>query len=158
MKYDPHKSSLFDLDANIVAMLVYLIPLLATFLSDSLQAIVWIVPLFALVMESKSDFVNYHAANSLAFFAINAIIYMISIALNLTAVLSGWIANIPILGIFYGGISILIIVIVGIVFALLNICLFAAKIISLIKAYSYQDIHLPVISHITDFILSLKHH
>lgn len=156
MKYDPHKSSLFDLDANVVAILVYLLPWLLSIVSHSLGSIAWIIPLLALILESKSDFVNFHAANSLAFFAINAIINLISVIFGIGSFLTSWMSNIFILGIFYLGFQGMLIVILGLALAAIEIYLLVGKILSLIKAYDYKDINIPVVSLITCFILNLK--
>lgn len=156
MKYDPHKSSLFDLDANLAAFLVYLLPWMISIISDTLGGVAWIIPLLALVMESKSDFVNFHAANSLAFFAINAIIHFVSVAFGIGTILTSWMSNIFVLGIFFSGIRGLIAIILGIAFAVIEVYLVIGKIISLIKAYDYKDVNIPAVSWITRFILNLK--
>lgn len=156
MKYEPHKSSLFDLDANIVALLVYLIPLLLGFIDSVLESIVFLVPLVVFFMEKKSEFVLFHASNALAFFAINCIISIISIGLNLPLVLTSWMSNVFVLGIFYNGFAILFLIVIGIVFGIINLVLFACELISLVKAYQYQDITIPGITKITKFIMTLK--
>ena len=49
MKHGPHKSSLFNLDANIAALLIYLFTMLIGFISDSLNSIAWLIPLLAFI-------------------------------------------------------------------------------------------------------------
>ena len=156
MKYDPHKSSLFDLDANVVAILVYLLPWIVSIISSSLSGIAWLIPLLALILEKKSDFVNFHAANALAFFVIAAIIYYITVVFGITAILTSWLDNMFILGIFYMGVRGIILIILGIIFAIVEIYLGVSKIFSIIRAYEYRDINVPVIAQITRFILNLK--
>ena len=156
MKYDPHKSSLFDLDANLAAILVYLLPWMLSIISNTLGSVAWIIPLLALVMESKSDFVNFHAANSLAFFSINALIHFISVAFGIGAALTSWMSNMFVLGFFFSGIRSMIAIVLGIIFAVIEIYLAFAKIYSLIKAYDYNDVNIPGISLMTRFILNLK--
>lgn len=156
MKYGPHKSSLFDLDANIAALLVYLLPWLLGFVSDSLSSIAWIIPLVAFIMEKKSSFVTYHSANALSFYVIEAILYIISSVLGITAVIASWISNIAIIGIISAGITGILFLIIGLAFVIIEIYLFVGKIICAIKAYDYQDTHFPIIDGITSFILNLK--
>lgn len=156
MKYGPHKSSLFDLDANIAALLAYLLPWLLGVVSDSLCTITWIIPLVVFMLEKKSSFVTYHAANSLAFYVIEAILYIISTVLGLTAVVTSLISNIAIIGTITVGITSIIFLIIGLAFAVINIVLFVGKVIGAIKAYDYQDVHFPIIDKITSFILNLK--
>ena len=156
MKYGPHKSSLFGLDANIAALLVYLLPWLIGIVSNSLCTITWVIPLIAFIMEKKSGFVTYHAANSLAFYVIEAILYIISTILGLTAVITTLISNIAIIGTITVGITSILFLIIGLAFAVVNILLFVGKIIGAIKAYDYQEVHFPVIDKITLFIINLK--
>lgn len=156
MKYNPHKSSLFDLDANIVALLIYLIPFLLGFVSESLSTIAWILPLLAFIMEKDSDFVVFHASNSLAFYAIEALIYIISSALGISAAIAGWFANIAIVGILGAGLVGLIILFIGIGMLLVEIYLFVGNILGLVKAYNYEELHMPIVITITRFIQTLK--
>jgi len=156
MKYGPHKSSLFDLDANIAALLVYLLPWLIGVISNSLCTITWIIPLIAFIMEKKSGFVTYHAANSLAFYVIEAILYIISTVLGLTAVITTLFSNIAIIGTITVGITGILFLIMGLAYAAINILLFAGKIIGAIHAYDYQEVHFPVLDKITSFIINLK--
>ena len=62
-KVDPHQSSILDADANIVALSVYLIPLLGNFMS--LGVICWVLPVVALFIEKKSPLVFFHSVQSL---------------------------------------------------------------------------------------------
>lgn len=156
MKYEPHKSSIFDLDANIVALLVYLIPLLLGFVDSFLESIVFLVPLVVFLMEKKSEFVIFHASNALAFFAINCTISIISTVLNLPLLLTSWMSNVLVLGIFYNGFAVLFVIILGLIFGIISLILFVCELLSLLKAYQYKDITFPVITKVTNFIQSLK--
>lgn len=154
MKYDPHKSSIGDLDANIIALLVYLIPMLLGFINSTFESLAFLIPLLAFFMEKKSEFVIFHAANSLAFFGITCILSLISSLLNLPLIMVTWIGNVLTFGLFSGFVAI-IYVVLGIFFALVSILLFGCEIYSLIKGYQYEEVDLPVIRILTRFILSL---
>lgn len=156
MKYGPHKSSIFDLDANIVALLVYLLPLLVGLINDSLSVFTWIIPLAVFIIEKDSYFVTYHAAYSLSFYVIEAIFSVISIILGLTSMVASWISNIAIIGVISAGITGILFLIVALVFVVLEIYLFVGKVIGAIKAYNYQETHYPIIDKITPFIFNLK--
>ena len=156
MKHQPHKSSIFDLDANITALLIYLIPFLISIISESLSSIAWIVPLIAFIMESKSDFVVFHAANSLAFYVVEAILYVISTILGVGTTVAALFASIPLVGIFGAGFAGILLLILGIFIAIVEVYLFIGNIISLVKAYSYEEVKIPVIIYITKLIQSLK--
>lgn len=148
MKYGPHKSSLFNLDANIAALLIYLVSMLIGFVSDSLNTIAWIIPLLVFIMEKESSFVVFHAANALTFYVIKAILYLITVFLSFGTVLSASLLNI---GLF----QILLMILVFVILAI-NFVIFVITIISMIKAYNYQEIKIPVINKITNFIIKLK--
>ena len=60
--YEQHKSSVFDTDANIVSLSVYLIPLLGNFMT--LGIISWVFPLVLLFVEKKSPLVYFHAVQT----------------------------------------------------------------------------------------------
>ena len=143
-------------DANIAALLVYLLPFLLGIISNSLSTISWIIPLAAFIMENKSSFVTYHSANSLAFYVIEAILYIISSVLGITAVIASWISNIAIIGILAAGVTGILFLIIGLAFVAIELYLLIGKIISAIKAYDYQDTRFPIIDKITAFILNLK--
>ena len=148
MKYGPHKSSLFDLDANIVALLIYLFSMLIGFINDSLSSIAWIIPLIAFILEKESSFVVFHAANSLTFYVIKAILYFITVFLSFSTFLT--------VGILDSVIARFLIM--GFIFILIaiNFAIFVITVISMIKAYNYQEIRIPVINKITNFIINLK--
>lgn len=157
MKYDPHKSSLFDLDANIAALLIYLLPWLISMISNTLGSLAWLIPLFAFIMESKSDFVHLHAATSLAFFSIEAVIHFVSISLGITAFLTSWMDNFFFLGALYAGVRGIIILVFAILLAIISLYLLIGRIVALIRAYQYSDVHIPLISQIAYYIMKLKH-
>ncbi len=69
MIYDPHRSTIFDLDANLVAGFCYLITLLPL---GWLSLVGLIVVFF---VEKQSDFVKFHAAQS---FSISCLLFIFS--------------------------------------------------------------------------------
>ena len=147
MKYGPHKSSLFDLDANIAALLIYLLPMLIGFITDSLNSIAWIIPLLAFIFEKESGFVIFHAANALSFYVIKAVLYFITLFMGFSTVLST---------VLLGGITSILIFVIIIAVLIVNFIIFIITIVSMIKAYNYEEIIIPVLSNITHFIINLK--
>ena len=139
--YDPHKSSVMDTDANIVALAVYLIPLLGNFVS--LGIISWVFPLVLLFVEKKSPLVYFHAVQSLVMQAVVAIISVVSLLLTLLSAGSSMLLGfnlfgaIGILGIF----NLLLVVVNGLMIAL--------EIVGVIKAYGWETYYLPVFGSVT---------
>lgn len=152
MNYEPHKSSIFDLDANLVALLVYLVPMLISFLNSTLETFSFIIPLIILIIEKNSDHVRFHAANALTFFIVAAIINLIVTILSIVTTIST-IGAISLVTWTAGGISAILLLILGLVTLIISLALFILEVISMVKAYQYQDIHLPVISSVTNFLL-----
>lgn len=157
MKYSPHKSSIFDLDANLASLLIYLLPWLVQFINNNFSSIAWIIPLVALFMETKSNFVRFHAANALSFYLIQAILHLISSILGIGVYVSALLSNFILIGTISLGITTILMIVVGFVFSIISILLFIGKLISLIKAYNYEEIQIPIIYNIAQFILNLKH-
>lgn len=60
IKAAPHKSSLGDLDGNVMAMLVYIVTYLMMRI-PGLGGFAWIVPLLIYLTEKGSPFVKFHA-------------------------------------------------------------------------------------------------
>lgn len=155
MKYNPHKSSILDLDANIVALLLYLVPLLLSLMNSFFESIAFLIPLLIFFMEKKSDFVINHASNALAFFAINCILSIISTVIKLPLMLSSWISNVFIFGFFYNGLAI-VYALIGLVFALISVALFICEVYSLFKGYRYEEVNIPGINRVASFIKTLR--
>ena len=107
-------------------------------------------------MEKESDFVVFHASNSLSFYVIKAILYVVTAALGLSATLAGWLANIAIVGIIGAGIAGIMILIIVILAIVVEIYLFIGNILGMIKAYSYEELSMPILIIITRFIQRLK--
>ena len=139
--YDAHKSSVMDTDANIVALAVYLIPLVGNFIS--LGIVSWVFPLVLLFIEKKSPLVYFHAVQSLVMQAVVTVFSIISVVLTFlsagSSVLLGFnlFGAIGLIGIF----NILIILVNGIMIAL--------EIVGVIKAYGWEAYYLPVFGAVT---------
>ncbi len=134
--YDAHKSSVMDIDANVIAMSVYLIPLLGNFIS--LGIITWVFPLVLLFVEKKSPLVYFHAVQSLVMQAVIAIFSVISIMLTVLSAGSSVLLGFNVFGAIgiWGLFSLLLVVANGIMIAL--------EIIGAIKAYGWETYYLPL--------------
>ena len=148
MKVEPHKSST-GLDANLWAMLVYIITIILGWI-PYVQYVAWLFPLVIFFTEKDSEFGKFHAMQVMALYVINAIIQIIlgiigfalSISLMVSAVnplnWGGAIGG----AIAYGAISIVggIVVLVLMIFA----------IIALIRAYQYEEYRMPLAGVLAD--------
>jgi uncharacterized membrane protein len=130
----PHKSSLGNLDANILALLSYLVASAFMFFGV-LGYFAWIIPLIVFLME-KSSFVKFHAMQSVVVHAVSAVLgLLILIISSLVFAVS-----------FYGGLAV-----TGLFTTLsliINIVIAVFSIIAMIKAYQYTEYKIPVIAPI----------
>ena len=72
----PHKSSIANLDANLVALLSYLVTSLCLMI-PALGYVAWIVPLVVFLLENKSMFVKKHAVQSLVIHILSAVVSLV---------------------------------------------------------------------------------
>lgn len=156
MQHQPHKSTLSNLDANIVALGVYLIPFLLSILSSNFKYIVWIIPLIAYLYEKDSDFVIYHASQALAFNVMTAIFWVISSVLGIVGVTSTILFGIPLIGFAAAGAIGILYVIVGIILGIISVILFVYEIICMFKAYQYYENYVPIVTKIALIIMKAR--
>ena len=136
---EPHKSSLWNMDANLLALLVYLVPLVLGFITlFSLALIAWVIPLIVFLMEKKSDFVRFHAMQCL-------VLYIFSFALGIAIIMvaGGTMIISVITDSIVGFISAYIGTIV--IYGLVSIVLLIVEVIAMIKAYNHKEYHIPVL-------------
>lgn len=158
-QYPHHKSSIANMDANLMAMLLYVLPMIFGFLFK-IQILVWVFPLIVFFMEKNSEFVKFHAAQSLGLAIISAvysvIMSVIIAILGLGSFISGMLLG-SIGDFFSGGITGIIAVILGIGAFILSLVLFVFKIIAAVKSYNNYDYHIPFIGNIAEKFVNSTH-
>ncbi len=138
--YEPHKSSIGGMDANIVALLTYILAIIFNFIGG-LHWFGWAIPLVFFLMEKNSQLVKFHAAQSFVLALIGAIIYIILDAITWATLSSvgGW-------AYFLGGgwaATAIIATIVGILIAI-------AEVIAMINAYQNKEWSIPFIGDLAE--------
>lgn len=138
--YEPHKSSLGGLDANIMALLAYVIAIILNFI-PFIQWVAWIAPLIIYLQEKDSQLVKFHAAQAFVLGLIGAVIYII---MNIIT----WATFSSLSGIAYylgGGFAVTAVIgtIVGILIAI-------AEIIAMINAYQNKEWSIPIIGGLAE--------
>ncbi len=139
--YEPHKSSVFDTDANLVSLAVYLIPLLGNFMS--LGIISWIFPVVLLFIEKKSPLVYFHAIQCLVMQTVVALFNLATVIAAFMSAGTSILAGFNVLG------AIGIVGIIGLVSAAVSMIVIALEIVGVIKSYGWEAYHLPVFGEIT---------
>ncbi|MFV0552765.1 MAG: DUF4870 domain-containing protein [Anaerorhabdus sp.] len=138
-KYEPHKSSILGLDANVASLLIYLIPfLIGVFSYGGIWGnFTWIVPLLALIFEKDSKLVKFHGWQALLmtlfYGAVGVVTTVVGVSTSFAGIFTGS------AGAIVSGAAIVIIVgIISIIFAVLEI-------IAAVKAYGWVSYRLPII-------------
>lgn len=145
--YEPHQSSIFHLDANLLCVILYLIPLIGGLLSNTLKTLGWILPLIVFIVEKDSPFVKFHAAQCLI---IQIVVAVISAVLSFFAILSAG-ASLLIgfnLFSFFGTLGI-----TGIVLGLISLFVIVVEIVGAIKSWQWISYRLPVFGEITNLFV-----
>lgn len=115
--YSPHQSSIANMDANIMAVLTYVLPVIAAYL-PIVWRIAWLIPILIFFMEKESNLVKFHAMQSVVLYVARVIIISI-------------LSFIPLLGGLAG-------FIVGIIFTIIAI-------VAVIGAFNYEEFRIPFI-------------
>lgn len=115
--YSPHESSIAHMDANIMAALTYILPIIATYL-PLVWRIACFIPILIFFMEKESNLVKFHAMQSVVLYIARVIIISI-------------LHFIPLLG--------------GLVGFIVSIIFILIAIYALIGAFNYEETHIPFI-------------
>ena len=141
--YDPHKSSLFDLNANIVVLIVWWGAVVINWLFDA-SYLSFIIPLVFLLFEKKSPLVREHAGQALIVNIFSSVIGII-IAI-LTLISSGT-------SIVFGsiGLSVIFLSFFGVIAVIIDITILVLSIIASIKGWSFEEFEIPLLGPIGKF-------
>ncbi len=125
----PHKSSIGDQQANIMALLSYLVGSILVFI-PGIMYIAWLAPLIIFFLEKESRFVKFHA--------------MQAFVLEVTGILLSLLVSL-----LFGGISYDSFAFVGTLATLISITILVLAIYAMIKAYQYVEYSIPLIGKIS---------
>ncbi len=144
--YEPHKSSIGGMDANIAAFLAYLISLIMLLIGGA-HWFAWILPLIFFLMEKNSMMVKFHAAQAFVLAVVAAVIFIILDAIswsitwsavgsfwatgNLLAAAGGWVA-------------------VTVIAVIVTIVIVIFEILAMINAYKYKEYNIPWIGGLAE--------
>lgn len=141
--YEPHKSSLGSMDANVMALLCYVIAAVISFI-PYVQFVAWLVPLYIYKKETNSELVKFHAIQAFALYLVSAIISLIlNIIIWTTTVAT--IASGFSIGFGAFGAAVVLSTIVGII----SLIFLIFAIITIIKAYKYEEYSIPFFGNLS---------
>jgi len=144
-----HKSSFWDLDANIVVLMVWLGPIVLNAIFTSINYLGIIVPLAFLLIEKKSMLVRNHAGQSLTLYIATGVLYFVLSFLSIlftggayyTASPDGTVDVGRLAGLGIGGFLMMLPKLMQLVFI----------IIACIRGWNWEEYHLPFIGQIGDW-------
>lgn len=141
--YELHKSSIGDMNANIMAMLTYVASVVVSWI-PVIRYFAWLVPLVLFFMEKQSKFVKFHAMQSFVLnLACAALTFLISVIIG--GIVSASVVNI------YAAYSALgLLGFIG--FLTMAVCLVITvfAIIAMVKAYGFKEYHIPLAGGIAE--------
>ncbi|WP_303791146.1 DUF4870 domain-containing protein [Anaerotruncus colihominis] len=144
--YQPHRSSLGGLDANIMALLCYLVTFVGG-LIPVVKYVAWLLPLVIVFLEKESGLVKFHAMQA---FVLNLISFVVTVIIAiLTVVGTGAAVAAGSAAATFGVLGVL-----GIVSLAISIAILVFSIIAMVKSYGYRVYNIPLIGGIAQALVS----
>ncbi|MGI6333719.1 MAG: DUF4870 domain-containing protein [Saccharofermentanales bacterium] len=141
---EPHKSSIGNLDANVMALLAYLVTGILMFI-PYISYVAWLAPLVLYFLEKQSGFVRFHTMQA---FILNVINFLLSTLIGGIIVASISAAAHRATSLEDIGSSLAVAGVVTVIFTIISIIITIFAIIALVKAYKYQFYKLPLIGNL----------
>lgn len=143
--YSPQKSSIGNLNANVMALVCYLASAVVS-LIPVVRYVAWLAPLALFLMEKESKFVKFHAMQSFLLHVVSAVLGFL-----VTVVLGGILGAGSLSAATYAaaaGIAGLI----GLLTTIISLAILVFAIIAMVGAYQYKETHIPILGGIAQRI------
>ena len=141
--YSPHKSSIGGLNANVMALICYIVSVVVGWI-PVVRYVVWLVPLILFFMEKESKLVKFHAMQSFVLHVVSAILSL------LVSVVLGGILGVGSLSAatYYAAAGLA--GIVGLLTTAISLVILVCAILAMVGAYRYKEPHIPIIGSIAE--------
>ena len=141
--YEPHKSSIGGMDANLMALLVYIAPVVISWI-PGVGYFAWLIPLVLFFMEKQSDLVKFHAVQS-------CILYVISALLSfLVSVVFGSIVAASVYSVHSAYAALGMVGLIGTLTMIISLLITIFAIIAMVKAWGYKEYHIPLVGSLSE--------
>lgn len=141
--YEPHKSSIGGIDANIIAIFCYLVAAIVG-LIPVLRYFAWLAPLAFYFMDKESSFVKFHAMQAFVLNLAGAILGFL-----LSVVLGGLVgASVFSTHAFYAAFGFA--GIISLIATIISITIIVFAVIAMVNAYNYKEYRIPLAGNIAD--------
>lgn len=144
--FDPHKSSIGGLDANLVALLAYLVATVVGWL-PIVRYVSWLAPLILFYMEKQSRLVKFHAMQAFVLNVGFAILYF------LISVVVGGILGVGSISAVTALAAAGIAGIIGLITLLISLALLVLTIFAMMGAYGYKETHIPIVGELAEKLM-----
>ena len=141
--YEPHKSSIGGLDANLVALLAYIVSVVVSWI-PLVRYVAWLAPLAVFFMEKQSGFVKFHTMQSFVLQVFGAVLSFL-----LTVVVGG-IIGAGSANVYTAYAAIGISSILGIITIVISVVIMIFAILAMIGAWKYKEYHIPLAGGIAE--------
>lgn len=142
--YSPHTSSIFNINANLMALLCYIIADIASVI-PLVKMFAFLAPLAIYYFEKNSDLVRFHAAQALA---LDFIAWLAGLAISLVTgagKMTFSMLHLNFLGAISSGVG-------GILQAAIWVFVLVYSIIAMVRAYQYSEYEIPLIAMLSRLI------
>ena len=147
-----NKSSVLNLDANIVVLIAYLGGLIFKWL-DTACYFAWAIPLIIYLIESKNKFVKRQSAQATLLYLVGSIL---SIIIYLLLIIFAPNENANIYNMIITG-SLLLLGLISLLATIVAVTITIFAVVAIIKTYNYEDYNIPYLSKFLDkFIYYLE--
>lgn len=143
--YQPHRSSLGGLDANIMALLCYLVTTIAGFI-PVIRYVAFLLPFVIVFVEKESGLVRFHAMQA---FMLNLVSMALSVVLGILLSVLG-----VSLAFFSWSATAGVAAITGIISLVIGIAAIVFSILAMIKAYNYTEYDIPLLGALSRSFLT----
>lgn len=138
---EAHQSSIGGLQANMMALLCYLIGAILAFI-PVIMHVAWLAPLVIFFLEKESRFVKFHAMQAFALSAVGVLLGLLVSLLFGGMIAAAGLGAAPAAG-FWGSAAL-----VGVLASIISVVILVFAIIAMIKAYKYTEYHIPLLGGI----------
>lgn len=139
--YQPHKSSIGGLNANMVAMLSYIASVVVGWI-PVIRYLAWLVPLVIFFVEKDSKFVKFHAMQSFLLHMFGAVLSF------LVLVVPGGLIGASMLNPYTASAALGVAGILSLLVTIIALAMTAFAVIAMIKAYGYKEYYIPVVGRL----------
>ena len=121
--YEPHQSSIANMNANIIALLTYILPGILTYV-PLIGHCAWLIPLIIFLVEKNSRFVKFHSMQAFLLIILSTVV--------------GFFTHI---------------ILIGLIAKCIMLIISILTLIALFNAYNYKIFEIPIIGTIAKAII-----